>query len=166
MPVLELNFLRTRPPIPALAWLLLLAGIVLAFLAGSHYLRLMDDLARERALAGRLAPAAGPAKKTAQPARPEALEGDLLAVPWGDLFARLEASRPAGIAFLALEADGRKGALTLAAEARNAADMINYLETLRQQGGFRSVTLSGHSVTQAEDGQESLRFFARLGWGP
>lgn len=162
---MELDFLRTRPPIPAAAWLLLLAGIVLASLAGTRYLRVSDELARETALAAKVAPKTATHKKTAPPARSGVTEGDLLAVSWGDLFARLEATRPADIAFLALSADGRKGAVTLTAEARNATDMINYLERLRQEGGFRSVSLAGHTVMQAEDGRESLHFLARLNWG-
>ncbi|MDD4882594.1 MAG: hypothetical protein PHX10_13530 [Gallionellaceae bacterium] len=163
---LELDFLRTRPAIPAAAWLLLAAGIVMALLAGNRYLRVSDELALEKARAARLAPMAKAHKAAAQPARPEAVEGDLLAVPWSDLLGHLETTRPANIAFLSLAADGRKGVLTLTAEARNAAAMIDYLEALRQQGGFRSVTLTGHTLVQADNGIESLHFVARLRWGP
>lgn len=161
---LELDFLRTRPAIPAAAWLLLAVGIALAALAGNRYLSVTDDLAREQARAARLAPPAEAARKAVQPSRTEPAEGDLLATPWAGLLARLETTRPANVALLGLTADGRKGTLILTAEARNAAAMVDYLEVLRQQGGFRSVTLTGHTTVQGEDGIEAVHFIVRLGW--
>ena len=99
-------------------------------------------------------------------AAPGPVGAALLDVPWGELFGRLEQTRPAKIAFLSVQADAGKRSLALTAEAANAADMINYLEALRQKGGFQAVTLSDHSVMVADDGTESLQFTVRMGWGP
>jgi hypothetical protein len=161
---MELDFLRTRPATPAVSWLLLAAGVAMAVLAGNRYLVLGDDLARAKAhAAGRPGQARVPAVPAPAAPGPDA---GLLALSWGELFARLEAGRPAGIAFLSLEADGRKGSLNLTAEARNEKAMLDYLAALRQPGGFRGVTLSGHSAMVAAGGGESLRFVVRMDWQP
>lgn len=161
---LVLDFLRTRPATPIAAWGLLVAGLAMAGWAASRHATLSAEFEQEKAAAAKLLAKVGQ-QPTRKPAATSTPEKDLLDVPWGDLFARLEATRPGNIAFLAIDADGRKRNLTLAAEARNAADMIAYLEALRGQGDFGSVVLSGHSVMQADDGSESVRFFVRLGWG-
>jgi hypothetical protein len=164
MASLELNFLRTRPQVPPLSWLLILVGVAMVGLAGNRYLVVSDDLAREKARgAGRNKPTLASRVK----AEPAPLRGDtLLTVPWRDLFARLEAGRPASIAFMSLDADGRKGTLTLTAEARKPADMVDYLETLRQKGHFSAVTLNSHTVMEDEEGLESVHFVVRMGWKP
>jgi Tfp pilus assembly protein PilN len=163
---MELNFLRTRPPIPVLSWVLLGLGVTMAALAGNRYLKVSDDLAQAQVHgSGRHGQIIG-RDKVARVSASTVPDNSLLTVPWGDLFARLEADRPANIAFLALDADGRKGTLTLTAEARKPADMIDYLAALRQKSGFHAVTLSGHTAMLEEDGRESLHFIVRMEWHP
>lgn len=86
-----------------------------------------------------------------------------LAVRWDDLFVRLEASHPKRIALVALEADARKPEATLTAEARSAKDMLAYIEQLKGEAGFASVTLASH-IVQEGDPQQPLRFVVRLVW--
>lgn len=84
-------------------------------------------------------------------------------VPWADLFVRLETNRPKRIALVALEADARKPEATLTAEARTAKDMLAYIEQLKGEAGFASVTLASHAL-QESDPQQPLRFVLRLVW--
>lgn len=89
--------------------------------------------------------------------------GEQLATPWSGLFVRLESSRPKRIALVALEADARKPEATLTAEARTAKDMLAYVEQLKGEAGFASVTLASHAM-QEGDPQRPLRFVVRLVW--
>ncbi|NTV95722.1 MAG: hypothetical protein HGA75_09935 [Thiobacillus sp.] len=164
---LELDFLQVRPPTPVLSWLLLAVGVLLSAMTFSRYLDVADELTEQQAQAAKLTKSAPGRARTGQPVVAAAAPDNvLLGVPWGELFARLEETRPAKIAFLSVQADGRKRSLSLTAEAASAADMIDYLETLRRKGGFQAVTLSGHTVMVADDGSESLQFTTRMNWGP
>jgi len=163
---LRLDFLHPFPRPHAIAWLLLAAGLGLSVWVG------WKDQQVGRALAA--ASAAAPAPKTLPAARraaaptgtePGAAESSRaqLSTPWGDLFIRLESHRPRQIALLALEADARKPEATLTAEARNAKDMLAWIEQLKDEAGFRSVTLASHAV-QEGDAQRPIRFVLRLAW--
>ncbi len=164
----ELDFLRETPRPPAAAWLLLALGIVLGATAAWRYLEAEQSLAGERAVAAGL-DAARTAKKPVRAAKPrqaaaETADRTQLDLPWDTLFVQLEKSRPAEIALVSLEADGRKREASLTAEARNPGVMLDYLERLRNQSGFNAVVLSNHAVRE-ENPQQPLRFAVRLRWG-
>jgi len=164
---LELDFLRQKPAIPAAAWLLLALGLVLSALAASRYTDIQQGIARETALAKqyererRLKPARS--KAVAAPAEAGVQDQALLEKPWGELFARLERTRPDKVAFLALEADARKAEAVITAEARTPGQMLDYVNTLRKQPGFASVSLSSHIIDD-ENPQRPLQFVLRLKW--
>jgi hypothetical protein len=166
MRTLTLNFLHPLPRPHWAAWALLAAGLGLAAWAGwqgEQAQRALDEAVaaapRPLAAAARrpLPEAAGDAQSAAGAAREQ------LAVPWGELFVRLEASLPKPIALVALEADARKPEATLTAEARTAKDMLAYIERLKGDAGFASATLVSHAL-QEGDPQQPLRFVVRLVW--
>jgi hypothetical protein len=163
---LRLDFLHPRPRPHWLGWVLLAAGIALAAWTG------WQGRAAQQALAAAVAAqpkVAAPAARV--PARAGAAQGvadtarEQLAVPWNDLFVRLESHRSSRVALLALEADARKAEATLTAEARNAKDMLAYIDQLKAEAGFASVTLASH-VLQESNPQQPLRFVLRLAWRP
>jgi Tfp pilus assembly protein PilN len=164
---LELDFLRQKPTIPPAAWLLLAVGLALSGLAATRYAEVKEGLARETALARqyereqRLKPARGKAV-VAQP-EPGQQDQALLGRPWGELFARLEQTRPDKVAFLALEADGRKSEAVITAEAKTPSQMLDYVNTLRKQPGFSAVTLTSHIIDD-QNPQHPLQFVVRLKW--
>ena len=165
---LKLDFLHPFPRPHWAAWLLLAAGLALAVWVG------WQDQQVARALA--VATAESPVPRT--PAVPRraarATPGDAqagaaesaqaqLATPWGELFARLESNRPGRIALLSMDADARKPDVTLTAEARSVKDMLAWIEQLKGEAGFHSVTLASHAVQDA-DPERPIRFVLRLGW--
>lgn len=164
---LRLDFLHPFPRPHWAAWLLLAAGLGLAAWVG------WQDQLIERALA--VAAAESPPPRTPPVSRrgPSAATGEdqlavessraHLATPWGGLLIRLENSRPKTIALLALEADARKPEATLTAEARTAKDMLAWVEQLKGEAGFRSVTLASHTL-QENNPQQPIRFVLRLVW--
>lgn len=164
---LRLDFLHPLPRPHGVAWLLLAAGLGLAAWTGWQGQQIGRALAE--------ASAAAPTPKTLPASRRSAgtTKGDVpgaaessraqLETPWSELFMRLESHRPRRIALLALEADARKPEATLTAEARNAKDMLAWIEQLKDEAGFRSVTLASH-VVQESDAQRPVRFVLRLAW--
>lgn len=163
---LQLDFLHPIPRPHWAAWLLLAAGLGLAAWVGWQG-RLAQHALDEAVVAAPQPTAAAarrPARATAGGEQTVALQArEQLAVPWGELFVRLETNRPKRIALVALEADARKPEATLTAESRSAKDMLAYIEQLKGEAGFASVTLASHAV-QEGDPQRPLRFVLRLVW--
>ncbi|MDP2833553.1 MAG: hypothetical protein Q8Q28_09760 [Pseudomonadota bacterium] len=149
----EPDFLQTRPRPPLVAWLLLAAGLGLAALAGTRYATLTEQLATltvaETPVAAKPRPERG---IVATPAR-----------PWGELLNRLESQRPKQIALLSLRGDAARGDARITAEARSAADMLAWFDSLRA-AGFGDASLVQHEV-QLEAEQQPVRFEIRLDWG-
>jgi hypothetical protein len=164
---LKLDFLHPSPGTGWPAWLLLFAGLALAGWAGWHDTRLDRKIAAESAELRRqsISPrsartgmtSAGISQADTQ------LAGEQLSLPWSKLFSGLEKVKPRNIALIALEADGRKTEATLTAEARDFNDMLAYVEALKNEAGFKSVTLTSHMLRE-EDPEQPYRFVLRLGW--
>jgi len=165
---LKLDFLHPFPRPHWAAWLLLAAGLGLAAWVG------WQDQQIARALAAATAESPVPrtplvSRRDARATPGEAQTGAAesaqaqLATPWGELFGRLESNRPRGIALLSLDADARKPDVTLTAEARSVKEMLAWIEQLKAEAGFPSVTLASHTVQDA-DPQRPIRFVLRLGW--
>ena len=166
MRTLRLDFLHPLPRPHWAGWLLLAVGLGLAGWTGWQGRQLQAALDDAVAAAPRQA-----AGTTRRPARATAGEEqtaaraarEQLALRWGDLLVRLETSRPKNIALVALEADARKPEATVTAEARTAKDMLSYIEKLKGEAAFASVTLASHAL-QEGDAQQPLRFVLRVVW--
>lgn len=162
---LTLDFLHPFPRPHWAAWLLLAVGLGLAAWIG------WQDRQAGRALAVAAAEAPVPLtpaiRRAPRAATGEAADAESsrahLATPWGGLFIPLESHRPKHIALLTLEADARKPEATLTAEARSAKDMLAWVEQLKGEAGFRSVTLASHTL-QENGPQRPIRFVLRLVW--
>jgi hypothetical protein len=166
MRTLRLDFLHPLPRPHWAAWLLLAAGLGLAAAIGWKGQQVRHALDEAVAAAPRQPAAAAQRSSRTRPAGEPAVASqarEQLAVPWGDLFVRLETHRPKRIALVALEANERKPEATLTAEARTAQDMLAYIERLKGEAGFASATLASHAV-QEGDPRQPLRFVVRLVW--
>jgi hypothetical protein len=166
MRTLRLDLLHPLPRPHWAAWLLLAAGLGLAGWVGWQGQQVQAAL--DEAVAAAPQPATAAARRPARAAAGEEQTAaraarEQLAVPWGDLFIRLETRLPKHIALVALEADARKPEAILTAEARTVKDMLAYIEQLKGEAGFASVTLASHAVQQG-DPQQPLRFVVRLVW--
>lgn len=149
----EPDFLQTRPRPPLVAWLLLAVGLGLAALVGARHATLTEQLATLTV----------PATPVAAKLRPERGMVATPARPWGELLNRLESQRPKQIALLSLRGDAARGDARITAEARSAADMLAWFDSLRA-AGFGDATLVQHEV-QLEAEQQPVRFEIRLDWG-
>ena len=166
MRTLRLDFLHPFPRPHWAGWLLLAAGLGLAVWVGWQGRQAQGALDEAVAAAPKPVAAAArrPASATASEEQTAALQSrEQLAMPWGELFVHLEKNLPKNIALVALEADARKPEATLTAEARTAKDMLAWIERLKGEAGFASVTLVSHAL-QESDPQQPLRFVLRLVW--
>lgn len=86
-----------------------------------------------------------------------------LNLPWNDLQDAVAAATPRTVALLALEPDARKQLLKLTAEARNADEMVGYIEALKQQEFFSAAALLRHEINE-QDPNRPIRFQVEVQW--
>ncbi|MEW6414716.1 MAG: hypothetical protein AB1482_05615 [Pseudomonadota bacterium] len=161
---LRLDFLHPLPRPHWAGWLLLAAGGALAAWSGWQGAQTQAALDAAVTAAPRAPAAAARTRFVAADEQAAVRQArEQLAIPWDALFVRLETNLPKRIALVALEADARKPDATLTAEAMSAQDMLAWIEQLRLEGGFASVTLVSHALQESE-AQQPLRFVLRLDW--
>lgn len=164
---IELDFLRQKPVTPSIAWLLLIVGAAFLALVSWQYGMVRDEMRAEEARADQLAREAKLERMRQSPrtarVEPGLVDQALLDRPWGALFMSLEKSRPAKIALLDLEVDGRKSQATLIAEAKTPGQMLDYINELRKLPGLSAVTLTSHIVDD-ENPQRPVQFSVRFNW--
>jgi hypothetical protein len=153
-------------------WLLVAAALVLC--AGAAWLG--SELAEQRerydaeiaaVLAAHKAPPPPPAAELPRIAEAQAASVNAaiaqLNLPWRALQDAVAGATPASIALLALEPDARKHALKITAEARNADDMVGYVEQLGRQELFNGVVLTRHEINE-QDPLRPIRFQIEAAW--
>ena len=86
-----------------------------------------------------------------------------LNIPWRGLQDGVAAATPATIALVALEPDPRKQTLKITAEAKNADEMVAYVEQLKQQEFFLGAGIIRHEINTA-DPNRPLRFQVEAQW--
>ena len=168
---LGLDFAQPHPRRPWWAWLALAAGIAAVAWTGREYGRTMDAQAAARASlqAQRLAQPQRAAAQRRDPAAEAQLAARQLAIrqmemPWGALLSTLQRTRPATIGLIGLEAEGRRGLLTLTAEAKDYPAMLDYYRRLQGAPGLSEITLIQHALRQ-DGNARPVRFVLRGHWG-
>ena len=86
-----------------------------------------------------------------------------LNIPWRGLQDAVAAATPATIALVALEPDPRKQTLKITAEAKNADEMVGYVEQLKQQEFFLGAGIIRHEINTG-DPNRPLRFQVEAQW--
>lgn len=86
-----------------------------------------------------------------------------LNLPWRALQDAVAAATPATIALLALEPDAKKHALKITAEAKNADDMVAYVEQLGRLELFKGAVLTRHEINE-QDPLKPIRFQIEAAW--
>ncbi len=86
-----------------------------------------------------------------------------LNLPWRALHDAIGAATPPSIALLALEPDPKKRVIKVTAEAKNADDMIAYVEQLKRQELFAGVTLTRHEIGE-QIPDSPIRFQLEAEW--
>ncbi|WP_342118531.1 hypothetical protein [Pseudoduganella sp. OTU4001] len=86
-----------------------------------------------------------------------------LNLPWRQLQDAVAAASSPAVALLALDPDPRKQTLKITAEAKNADDMVGYIEQLKQQEFFSGAALLRHEIND-QDPNRPLRFQVEVQW--
>lgn len=173
MRALDIDLLRSRPSVPPLAWLLLIAGVLglavvlLDAAAAREELQTAQEQLERRQRIDRAALPARPARAVALSAEQlragERLEA-ALDRPWGPLLGDLETLADDRVALLGLEvqADGQR--LRLIGEARQMADVVAYVRRLRALPATRRAGLSAHE-SRLDGAVPLVRFTVDAQWG-
>lgn len=122
--------------------------------------------AQQQARASEPGAAGAPAKVQISDALGRAVNTAVLQLnlPWADVQEAVAAATPPTIALLALEPDPNKQLLKISAEAKNADDMIAYIEQLKEQEFFTGAALVRHEVSDL-DPNHPIRFQVEAQWG-
>lgn len=86
-----------------------------------------------------------------------------LNLPWRALQDAVASATPSTIALVALEPDARKQTLKITAEARNADEMVAYVEQLKQEEFYLGAGIVRHEINTA-DPNRPLRFQVEAQW--
>jgi Tfp pilus assembly protein PilN len=122
--------------------------------------------ARARASSAVVLPAAPPQPRVG-PAQAGAVNAAVLQLnlPWRALYDAIGAATPPNVALLALEPDARKRSMRITAEVRGGDEMIAYVEQLKRQEWFTTVTLTRHEIND-QDPNRPIRFQLDAQWTP
>jgi hypothetical protein len=164
MKSLELDLLPRRRIRPVV-WLMLLAGLVLCADAALRMAGLNETIASagapvlrpHGASAARLDPVLAREWRSAEQAVQR------LALPWDELFGRVEAASYERVALLAIEPDVNKRELSITGEAPDYLAVLTYVARLGEPGMLTDVHLVRHEVRQDEP-RQPLRFTVAARW--
>lgn len=76
-----------------------------------------------------------------------------LNVPWGRLFAAIEAAQDPNVALLSVQPDTRASAVLLSGQARTLSALWTYMDRLQRSERLRDVVLVSHEIRRKEPGQ-------------
>jgi Tfp pilus assembly protein PilN len=156
---------QPRPRVTRGGVLALAVGVLAASAVVGQYQVTLGRLARveaEALAAHRQRPSIDPRRmaEAMQKANLVALE---LARPWDRAFVALESADEPGVALLAIDPDPRRDELRITAEAKDLAAMLAYLELLKAQPSFGSVTLQQHEL-RVDEPARPVRFTLLTRW--
>lgn len=86
-----------------------------------------------------------------------------LNLPWTDVFDALEKASSDKVALLQVTPNSQKASVRIIAETKNADDMIEYIEVLKQQKLFTAVVLEKHEINE-QDQNRPYRFQFQVQW--
>ncbi|HUO44301.1 MAG TPA: PilN domain-containing protein [Burkholderiales bacterium] len=165
---LDADFVRRRPAFGAPGLAILLAGIIGAALTVQQYVSVhhrIDALQRDLDAAGRDQSAAGGPDLEQLRARIR-LANQIIqkkAVPWDALFRDIEAASSRDVGLLSIEPDVAGRQVKISGEARDAATLARYIETLGRKASLSDVYLTQHELRQ-EQGSPVLYFDVNATW--
>lgn len=86
--------------------------------------------------------------------------------PWSGLLGEIEASSTPAVALTSVESQGQTRTLHMSGEAKTMADVVAYVNRLRQLPHIESVYLSQHEEKQSAGGVGVIRFSLDAVWRP
>jgi hypothetical protein len=86
-----------------------------------------------------------------------------LNLPWPELFAALESSKPNTVALLSLQPEGKNRTLLVEAESKTPEHMLAFVKRLRAEPMFEDAFLTRHELRE-QDPNKPYRFALELRW--
>lgn len=165
---LYLDYQTRRPS--WLAWILLLCTLVLLGAAAYRYSVVIKNRDQLQKTYNRLLGAGSTRsepEELSEAASAElaemALAVNRLLIPWDAVFSAVEHSMSHDVAVLALDPSAAKRQITITAEARDMATMLEYVATLSSQPVLENVVLQKHEINQT-DPDHPIRFVVVALW--
>lgn len=164
MKPLDLDLVARRRIRPVV-WLMLLGGTVLCADAALRMAELNETIASAGSPAPRVrgSAAARLDPTLAREWRSAEQAVQRLALPWDELFGRVEAAAYERVALLAIEPDVNKRELSITGEAPDYLAVLTYVARLGEPGMLTDVHLVRHEVRQDEP-RQPLRFTVAARW--
>jgi len=165
----DADFVQRRPALGAPGLIVLLVGILGAGLTVQQYLSVhhrIDALQRELDAADRRGQNAAGGPDLEQLRTRLRLANQIVhkkAIPWDALFRDIEAASNRDVGLLSIEPDVAGRQVKISGEARDAATLARYIETLGQKASLSNVYLTQHELRQ-EQGSPVLYFDVNATW--
>lgn len=165
MRTLALDFVRRHRRSSLVGWVLLAAALAAAGHLGLRFHERQGELARLELRLERTQSRVESGTKI-DPKRAQALAEEMrraqaitrqIGLPWGDLFAAVEAAATPRVALLALQPDAGQSVVRITAESKEFADALEFVRRLAASRQLRDVHLASHQV-QAQDAMRPIRF--------
>lgn len=161
---IALDFLNPAGRLPRGAWLLLATGALAAALTLSTEREVsrainnrQSQIGEARSLTHRTLPAlrgeAGDTTAVREQIKKANAVLEQLNVPWGKLFASIEAAQDPNMALLSAQPDARSSALLVSGQAWTLSALRTYMERLQRSQRLRDVVLVSHEIPRKEPGQ-------------
>lgn len=88
---------------------------------------------------------------------------DRLGLPWGELFAAIDATVIDDVALLSVEPDMERREVRISAEAKDSKAMLNYVRSLQHSKAFSNGHIVSHQINK-QDPQKPVRFSVVAAW--
>jgi hypothetical protein len=161
---IQLDFMHPAGRASRFGPLLLVAGLIAAFLGLSYQREIGRELvlrearvAELRGMASRTLPALAEKDSDTPQVRSEIQKANAvlqqLNVPWGELFVAVESAEGPDVALLTVQPDARSRNVAVAGVARNLPSVFAYMDRLEHTKHLRDVVLTSHEVKSKEPGQ-------------
>lgn len=155
MQALDLNFMAHRRLGSPLGLLVLAAGMVAASVVAVDYVEGRAELERVQMRQARQPKPDAPRQRTsASPATQDDAKAmgrvsSQLRLPWDAVLREMELMVDPAVAILSVEGQGQTRTLRITGEAKAMADVVAYVNRLRQSSLIETAYLSGHEEKQA-----------------
>jgi len=171
---MRIDFVQPAPS-PRVGWVLLVAGLALAGVAGSQGLRYRQEHLAWAQLQAKLAEQRADKERQRLAALPPSLppyEDDKrwqraateLALPWLDTLGAIERATKPPVFLVGFKSDPVTGRLQLDAEAPDLDGALTYVATLQAQPQLVNTQLLAHQELADSQGRAQLRFSLQTQW--
>jgi len=160
---IELDFIRRGPRSRWAGRVLLAVALGMALDMGVSYVQLERAMTANESIVARAQPRRHVAAVSADEAAAARDTVERLGLPWGKLFAALEAAGNDQVALLAIEPDTKTGTVKISGDSKDYLAALTYVLNLSHADALSHVQLVRHEVKQ-NDPQHPVTFSISAAW--